>query len=210
MRHRCRGGARAAGQPVVAVRDAAHAARTRIRGHSDAAHFRQHGRCEGMESRADGRARGGIPPLQRIDMKGLLAASCAMLGVATLVACAPRAPPQVTVLTYASQYSPAHPFSRADIAWMKWIAARSGGRLRIQPYWSGSVLSSEHSMTEIRHGVVDVGLITPIYARGGAHLIHVQAAFYAGLTSIPQQVGLYRCMEAADPQFGRELQGLRV
>ena len=127
-----------------------------------------------------------------------------------LASCAREVPPGVTVLTYASQYSPAHPFSRADIAWMEWIAQRSGGRLRVQPYWSGSVLSSEHSMTEIRHGVVDVGLITPIYARGGAHLIHVQAAFYAGLTSIPQQVGLYRCLERADPQFGRELDGLQV
>jgi TRAP-type C4-dicarboxylate transport system substrate-binding protein len=143
-------------------------------------------------------------------MKGMLAASCAFLGAATLVACTPRAQPPVTVLTYASQYSPAHPFSRADIAWMKWITERSQGRLRIQPFWSGSVLSSEHSMAEIRHGVVDIGLITPIYARGGAHLIHVQAAFYAGLTTFHQQVSLYRCMERADPQFGRELEGMVV
>ena len=130
--------------------------------------------------------------------------------VALTTGCAGEAPPGVTVLTYASQYSPAHPFSRADIAWMQWVEQRSQGRLRIQPYWSGSVLSSEHSMTEIRHGVVDIGLITPIYARGGAHLIHTQAAFYAGLTSIPQPVALYRCMESVDPQFARELDGLRV
>jgi len=124
--------------------------------------------------------------------------------------CAPRAADGVTVLTYASPYSPAHPFSRADIAWMDWVARRSGGTLRIQPYWSSSVLSSEHSMTELRHGVVDIGLITPIYARGGAQLIHVQAAFYAGLATIPQQVALYRCLERADPQFARELDGLVV
>jgi TRAP-type C4-dicarboxylate transport system substrate-binding protein len=134
----------------------------------------------------------------------------AVLAGLLLAGCAREAPRGVTVLTYASQYSPAHPFSRADLAWMQWIATRSGGRMRIQPYWSGSVLSSEHSMAEIRHGVVDVGLITPIYARGGAHLIHVQAAFYAGLTTIPQQVALYRCMERVDPQFGRELDGLKV
>jgi TRAP-type C4-dicarboxylate transport system substrate-binding protein len=127
-----------------------------------------------------------------------------------LPACAPRAPDGVTVLTYASPYSPAHPFSRADVAWMRWIETRSGGQLRIQPYWSSSVLSAEHSMAEIRHGVVDVGLITPIYARGGAHLIHAQAAYYAGLTTIPQQVALYRCLEESDPQFARELDGLVV
>jgi TRAP-type C4-dicarboxylate transport system substrate-binding protein len=143
-------------------------------------------------------------------MNARLLACCALFGAATLIACAPRAQPTVTVLTYASQYSPAHPFSRADIVWMNWIAERSHGSLRIQPYWSGSVLSSEHSMAEIRHGVVDIGLITPIYARGGAHLIHVQAAFYAGLTTFHQQVALYRCLERADPQFGRETAGLKV
>ena len=143
-------------------------------------------------------------------MKRWLAASLAALGASALTACAPRSDPAVTVLTYASQYSPAHPFSRADLAWMTWIAERSQGRLRIQPFWSGSVLSSEHSMTEIRHGVVDIGLITPIYARGGAHLIHVQAAFYAGLTTFHQQVSLYRCLTRADPQFDRELAGLKV
>lgn len=136
---------------------------------------------------------------------------CALIACLLAAGCAREQPPgDVTVLTYASQYSPAHPFSRADIAWMEWIAERSGGRMRIKPYWSGSVLSSEHSMTEIRHGVVDIGLITPIYARGGAHMIHVQAAFYAGLTTIPQQVALYRCLERADPQFAREMDGMVV
>jgi TRAP-type C4-dicarboxylate transport system substrate-binding protein len=38
----------------------------------------------------------------------------------------------------------------------------------------------------------------------------VQAAFYAGLTTIPEQVALYRCMERGEPQFGKELEGLRV
>jgi TRAP-type C4-dicarboxylate transport system substrate-binding protein len=134
----------------------------------------------------------------------------AALGALSLVACAPVPEPGVTVLTYASQYTPTHPFSRADAEWMKWIGERSRGRIRIKPYWSGSVLSAEHSMTEIRHGVVDIGLITPIYARGGAHLIRVQAAFYAGLTTYDQQTALYRCLTSAHPQFAKELAGLHV
>jgi TRAP-type C4-dicarboxylate transport system substrate-binding protein len=133
-----------------------------------------------------------------------------MLAALTLCACARTTAPQVTVLTYASPYAPSHPFSQADITWMKWVEKRSGGRLRIQPYWSGSVLSSEHSMSELRHGVVDIGLITPIYVRGGTHLIRTQAAFYAGLTSFRQQVALYHCLADADPQFQHELQGLVV
>ena len=143
-------------------------------------------------------------------MRVVKALALAFAVIALTPACAPPPPDGVTVLTYASPYSPAHPFSRADLAWMKWVTERSGGRLRIQPYWSSSVLSSEHSMTEIRHGVVDVGLITPIYARGGTHLIHVQAAYYAGLTTFAQQVALYRCLERKDPEFGHELAGLTV
>jgi TRAP-type C4-dicarboxylate transport system substrate-binding protein len=145
-------------------------------------------------------------------MKRLHVARAAIAGMlcTSLGGCAAEAPPGVTVLTYASQYSPGHPFSRADQAWMQWVTERSGGRIQIRPYWSSAVLSSEHSMTEIRHGVVDIGLITPIYTRGGAHLIRTQAAFYAGLTTYEQQVALYRCLTQAEPQFGRELSGLVV
>jgi TRAP-type C4-dicarboxylate transport system substrate-binding protein len=128
----------------------------------------------------------------------------------TLLGCA-RAPADgVTTLSYASPYGPMHPFSRADRAWMDWVRRESHGSLRIQPFWAGSIVSAEHSMAELRHGVADVGLITPIYARGGTHLIRAQAGFYAGLTTFAQQVALYRCLHASDPQFGRELQGLRV
>ncbi len=134
----------------------------------------------------------------------------AALVLIALSACAHDAPSSVTVLTYASPYSPTHPFSRADLQWMKWVEKESGGRVRIQAYWSGSLLSSEHSLIELRHGVADIGLITPIYARGGAHLQRTQAGFYAGLKTYEQQTRLYRCLVAFDPQFGRELHDLKV
>lgn len=137
-------------------------------------------------------------------MRALLA-----LLIICVAGCTP-ATPGVTVLSYASPFSPGHPFSRADIVWMKWVEQQAGGALQIQPYWSGSLLSSEHSMHELRHGVADIGLITPIYARGGAHMIRAQSGFYGGLTTFEQQTALWRCMAAADPQFGRELHELKV
>ena len=127
-----------------------------------------------------------------------------------MAGCAQRAPSGVTVLTYASPYSPQHPFSRADITWMKWIEAQSGGTIRIKPYWSGALLSSEQSLTELRHGVADIGLVTPIYARGGTQLIRAQAGFYLGTATFAQQTSLYRCLVAAEPEFDRELQGLQI
>ena len=113
-------------------------------------------------------------------------------------------------LSYGSPYAPSHPFSRADITWMKWVQEQSRGTIKVQPYWSGSLLSSEHAMTELRHGVADIGLITPIYARGGTHLIRAQSGFYGGATTFAQQVAVYRCLEAAEPQFARELHGLKI
>jgi TRAP-type transport system periplasmic protein len=115
-----------------------------------------------------------------------------------------------TVLTYATPYGPNHPFSRADKAWMAWVAEKSGGSLTIRPIWSGGLISSDQSLIELRHGVADIGLITPIYAHGGAHLLRVQTGFYAGAKTFEQQVEMYRCLAADSPEFALELRGLKV
>ncbi len=128
----------------------------------------------------------------------------------TLVACSKQVPPDVTELVYATPYAPAHPFSRADQSWMDFVAQRSNGTLRIIPSWSGALISSENSMTELRHGVADIGLITPIYIKGGTHLIRLQSGFYSGTTTFADQVALYRCLAASSAQFDHELAGLKV
>jgi TRAP-type C4-dicarboxylate transport system substrate-binding protein len=114
------------------------------------------------------------------------------------------------VLVYATPYSPTHPFSRADQRWIDFVEEQSGGSLQIQPSWSGALLSSEHSLIELRHGVVDIGLITPIYVKGGVHLIRMQTGFYSGVRSIEQQVALYHCLASANGEFERELAGLEI
>lgn len=127
-----------------------------------------------------------------------------------LAACARPVPAGVTELTYATPYAPTHPFSRADQRWMDHIERASGGSLKIVPMWSGALLSSDMSLEELRHGVADIGLITPIYTRGGTHLIRIQSGFYSGADTIDSQVALYRCLEATVPQLSRELHGLHV
>lgn len=134
----------------------------------------------------------------------------ALLLALMLGACARQLPTSVTELTYATPYPPSHPFSRADQRWMDWVERESGGRILIRPIWSGALLSADMSMTELRHGVADIGLITPIYVRGGTHLLRIQTGFYSGADSIESQVALYRCIEQAVPQIGHELEGLRV
>ena len=133
-----------------------------------------------------------------------------LLAALLLAACSRPLPSGVTELVYATPYAPSHPFSRADQSWIKFVEARSGGTLRIRPVWSGALLSSDMSMEELRHGVADIGLITPIYVRGGTHLIRIQSGFYSGADSVESQVALYRCIADANPEIGRELAGLKV
>jgi TRAP-type transport system periplasmic protein len=115
-----------------------------------------------------------------------------------------------TVLTYGSPYGPNQTFSKADKTWIAWIEANSGGALKIRPIWSGALISADQSLLELRHGVADVGMISPIYAHGGAHLLRVQTGFYSGAKTYDQQVALYRCLAQSSPQFARELDGLVV
>ncbi|RZJ97904.1 MAG: ABC transporter substrate-binding protein [Novosphingobium sp.] len=129
---------------------------------------------------------------------------------ALIAACSPHQKPAEYTLTYASPYPPAHPFSQADIAWMKHVETASHGRIAFKPFWSGALLSSDMSMVEIRHGLADIGLITPIYARGGAHMLRVQSGFYSGVQTIADQVTVYDCLAARFPEFGKELTGLHV
>lgn len=93
---------------------------------------------------------------------------------------------------------------------MRFVETRSGGRIKIRPVWSGALLSSDMSMEELRHGVADIGLITPIYVRGGTHLIRIQSGFYQGADSVEAQVALYRCIARENPEVERELAGLKV
>ncbi|WP_165357525.1 TRAP transporter substrate-binding protein DctP [Sphingosinicella sp. CPCC 101087] len=134
----------------------------------------------------------------------------ALLLLLFCAACVRPIPPGTTQLVYATPYGPGHPFSRADQAWMDFVRQRSGGSLDVRPVWSGALLSADQSMIELRHGVADVGLITPIYVRGGAHLVRVQSGFYSGVEEIEHQVALYRCLAAGSPQIRQELHGLKV
>jgi TRAP-type transport system periplasmic protein len=130
-------------------------------------------------------------------------------GLLAACAAAPR-PAAEHVLTYASPYPPTHPFSRADIAWMNHVERASGGRIAIRPFWGGALISSEMSMLEIRHGLADIGLITPIYTRGGAHMLRAQSGFYGGVRNIADQVAVYDCLDARFPAYSEELDGLHV
>ena len=78
------------------------------------------------------------------------------------------------------QYANIHPYSIADQHWIDKIAKETNGRVKIKPYWNGTLISSRESMREIAKGVADIGFVTPIYEKSGVDLTKATIDFYAG------------------------------
>lgn len=132
------------------------------------------------------------------------------LGLLMLAGCGTGASSERVTLLYASPYSSNHPFSVADQIWMRWVAEQSRGHIRVQAIWGGALISADQSMFELRHGVADIGLITPIYEKGGTELLRTQTGFYLGADSFVKQVAWYGCMLKGSEELRRELEGLHV
>ena len=140
-----------------------------------------------------------------------LIATALSLALLALASCAPPPPKDGAIhLRYATPYPPNHPFSRADTAWMKKVEKDSGGRLKIDPYWGGATISSDQSVFELKHGVADIALVTPIYQRAGVRTIKAQTGFYVGADSPAQQIAVYHCLEKEFPSFTTEMAGVHV
>ncbi|GAB1256390.1 sialic acid TRAP transporter substrate-binding protein SiaP [Aurantivibrio plasticivorans] len=113
-------------------------------------------------------------------------------------------------LTYGSALPSNHTFSHADKDWMQYVEEQSNGRIKIHPYWSASLISGDQSVIELRHGVTDIAMITPIYMRAGMHATRAQTGFYAGADKIDTQVNVFHCLLRDFPIFQEELEGVKV
>ncbi len=118
-------------------------------------------------------------------------------------------PPPI-VLRYASPYPASHPFSLADLVWISWMERESAGRVKIVPYWGGTLMSTPESVLELAHGMADIATVLPIYALAGAQAIKLQASFYAGADTPAMQVAVYACLRREFPVLDDELAGTHL
>ncbi len=130
--------------------------------------------------------------------------------LALLAACAPDSGTSAATLRYASSYPPQHPFSQADIAWMKHVEEKSGGRLKIKPFWGGTLVSNDNSVLELSHGVADIAQVAPIYTRAGMKAIKIQAGFYWAAYTPSEQAAVYKCLARRYRVLTEEMAGVHV
>ena len=137
-----------------------------------------------------------------------------LLSVMFLYALAPAlmvvvAQAQVIELRYASPYAPAHPYSLADQKWIAKIEADTKGRVKIKPFWNGTLISSRESMQEVAKGVADIAFITPIYEKSGVDLTKAVLDFFAD--SNPEvNAKIYWELYNKFPEIRKEYEKLKI
>jgi TRAP-type C4-dicarboxylate transport system substrate-binding protein len=88
---------------------------------------------------------------------------------------------KVIELTYGSTYGVDHTFSLADKKWIDKIEKETNGRVKIKPYWNGTLLAGKGGgMDELEGHVVDIAMIMPSYSRSGYDICKALYLFTIG------------------------------
>lgn len=112
--------------------------------------------------------------------------------------------------TYASPYSPTHPYGAADVAWIERIKEQTGGRVEITPFWGRSLISSREGVDELAAGIADLAYIAPIYASSGYELTRNTPALFYGFADAGKVLDVYLDLWEKYPQFTKEMEGVHV
>ncbi|MBI5440672.1 MAG: TRAP transporter substrate-binding protein DctP [Deltaproteobacteria bacterium] len=130
-------------------------------------------------------------------------------GVLCLCTTVRAAPAQVIELTFASPVGPDHTFSVVDKRWFEKIEKETNGRVKIKPFWGGTLVGSRDAVDEIAKGVADIGFISPGYAKSGYFFTKSSFLFFYGAN---QEVGrrVFKEMLAKFPEIEAEYKGLKV
>lgn len=84
-----------------------------------------------------------------------------LVGTLLVGACAEEeAPPEVIELTYGTPFFSTHSFSLSDEYWFELIEKESRGRVKITPYWGGTLINPATAWSELVAGVADFGWLS--------------------------------------------------
>jgi TRAP-type C4-dicarboxylate transport system substrate-binding protein len=116
----------------------------------------------------------------------------------------------VIELTYGTTYGADHTFSLADKAWIAKIEKETNGRVKIKPYWNGTLFAGKGGgMDELQAHVVDIGMIMPSYSRSGYDICKAMYLFTIGAN---QETGrrILNELRAKFPEIDKEYAALKV
>lgn len=141
---------------------------------------------------------------------GFLGILCTGLIFASLAAPLPAAEmAKPVVFKFAAWTPPQVNFARAGVWIVKEMEKRSQGRIKIEYYWSNSLIPARQIMDALHKGVADVGFVNPSYQPGKLPLLTITSlpATHSG-DMCPTSKALQAMMEM--PEIKAELDGLNI
>jgi TRAP-type transport system periplasmic protein len=114
-----------------------------------------------------------------------------------------------TELRYASPFPPAHPYSIADQKWFEKIEKETNGRVKIKPYWNGTLISGRESMREVVKGAADIAWIGPVYERSGVDIAKGTLDFFR-YSSPEANIKIFWELFEKFPELRKEYDGLKI
>lgn len=146
----------------------------------------------------------------KITIQNTMKTTAKIAAIVTLCASALPAWSADINLKYASPYTEAHPYGKADAEWIARIEKQSGGRVDITPFWGRSLISSREGVDELSAGVADMAYIAPIYARSGYDMNRLTPGMFYGYTDPTKVLNVYMDIVKDHPEFNSELSGVHV
>jgi TRAP-type C4-dicarboxylate transport system substrate-binding protein len=113
-------------------------------------------------------------------------------------------------LKYATIYPPTHPFSIADQHWIQKVEKETNGRVRITPYWSGSLVSAREGYQDAIGGVADIVYASIAYEKAGFDLSKGQGGFYQGMMDQETKLRIFWQLWDKYPEIRKEFANVRV
>jgi TRAP-type C4-dicarboxylate transport system substrate-binding protein len=136
--------------------------------------------------------------------------SMAMLALILSIGSSVLAQTKPIELKYATIYPPTHPFSVADQRWMQKIEKETNGRVKITPYWAGTLVSAREGYQDAIGGVADIVNASIAYEKAGFDLTKGQGGFYQGVKDQETKLKIFWQLWDKYPELKKEFANVKV
>jgi len=114
------------------------------------------------------------------------------------------------VLKFAATYSELHPQALADKAWMEKIAQETGGRVKIEPYWGGALMSADQAYIELSKGVADIAEFSGAYVKEGFEIEKSMRLLFYNVTEPEVARRIYHELRGKFPEIDAEFPDVKI
>ncbi len=112
-------------------------------------------------------------------------------------------------LSYGTPFGIDNSSSKIDAVWIAKIEKETKGRVKIKPYWGGSVTGGRDAVTDLQQGVVDIAFLNVLTSKSGFPITKAMFNFFSGAT---ESVGgrVFKQLLKDFPQIEGDYKGMKV